>query len=552
MSPNIRLLASFDRLDGDRHVFRGENVELTRKAWHRQDILSMLKYSARTYVPTRFKRTLKWLHSEMPYSWRAGPFFRSTCGLLRESQWWAEERIQQYQLARLKEVVRHAGKNVPGYAAKFAEHEVGPGSIATLDDIRRFPCLTKDDLRANRELYVARNVPKERLQYVTSGGTTGAPAGFYHISQYNEDIARAFRLTMWRRICYTPRYRALDLTASFEGAPTEYYRDRNLLYVSISSLGHQHFSSYVDAIRRFRPQFIIGFPSTVTLFAQLVRDYNVSDLHIRAVITASEVLYEPQRRYVSEILGCRILDWYGLAELAGFASGCEHSNEYHFSPEAGYMELLDAHGSPIREEGKEGEIVLTGFYNWATPFIRYRTGDRAILGSRRCDLCGRNYPLLRRIAGRTQEFLVAQNGRLIPNTALNVHSDILDDVLCYQFYQDSPGEVVLNIVRNRSYESQRTEYIRREIQRKLGDDVKLHIRFVEDIPRTSRGKHKFIVQELPLRRSWEAVSSIGEGWCSNMGNRGCGISSARASEVGRQTPERHAPAQDSKRHRSRV
>ena len=306
---------------------------------------------------------------------------------------------------------------------------------------------------------------------------------------------------MWKRIGYTPRCRALDLTASLGDRPLQHSADKNLLYVSISSLDHESFPSYVDAIGKFRPRFVIGFPSTVTLFAQLVKDYRVSGLQIQGVITASEVFYETQRRYVADILGCRILDWYGLAEYAGFASGCEHSDQYHFFPEAGYMELLDALGSPVTEEGKEGEIVLTGFYNWATPFIRYRTGDRATLGKRRCSACGRSYPLVERISGRIQEYLVARNGRLIPNTALNLHSGIFDDVLCYQFYQDAPGKIVLNVVRKPSYESWRTEHMRGEIQRKLGNEVELHIRFVEDIPKTNRGKHRFILQRLPITGS---------------------------------------------------
>lgn len=466
--------------------------------WYQEDSWSRLKCGAGRLIPGPIRsRTGRWLRAWTPYSWQMGSAFRSAYGLLEKSQWWSEERILAYQLERLREVVYHAGKNVPGYRLKFAEHKVGPESISTLDDIRRFPCLTKEDLRNDPELYVAETIPKARLQYVTSGGTTGAPAGFYHISQYNDDLAAAFRLMMWKRIGYLPRSRALDLTASFEGGPLHYAPDRNLLCISISALDCRNFPSYLDAIRDFRPEFIIGFPSTVTLFAQLARDFRLSGVQIRGAITASEVMHQAQRRYISEVFRCRILEWYGLAEYAGFASGCEHSDEYHFFPECGYMELLDAQGFPVREEGGKGEIVLTGFHNWATPFIRYRTGDRGILGKRRCGWCGRNYPTLKEISGRIQEFLVARNGRLIPSSALNVHSGVFDQVWCYQFYQDTPGKVVLNILKKRSYKPSTTESIRQLMLEKLGGDVELEVRFLEEIPRTRRGKHKFIVQKLP-------------------------------------------------------
>jgi phenylacetate-CoA ligase len=427
-----------------------------------------------------------------------GSAFRSTSALLEISQWWSKERIAAYQLERLREVVSNAAKNVPGYRLKFAEHGVGPESIGTLDDIRRFPCLTKQDLRDAPELYVTEAIPRERLHYVTSGGTTGTPTGFYHISEYNDNIAAAFRLMMWKRIGYSPRLRAVDLTGSFGGGPLHYYPDRNLLCVSISALDCQRFPSYADDIRAFRPQFLIGFPSTVALLAQLVKHFRLSSLQLRGIIVSSEVMYEGQRRVLSEVFGGRILQWYGLAEYAGFASGCEQSDEYHFFPESCYLELLDAQGLPVTAEGGEGEIVLTGFHNVATPFIRYRTGDRAVLGASCCRWCGRNYPTLREISGRIQEFLVARSGRLIPSSALNVHDGLFDEVWSYQFCQDTPGKVVLNVLGKHSYSSSTTERIRRFMLEKLGGDIELELCFPKEIPRTPRGKHAFIVQKLQL------------------------------------------------------
>ena len=470
----------------------------------RDDLLGRVKGRTRGMLPGADSEAGRWLRARAPYSWRMGSAFRRSAGLLAASQWWSAERLAAYQLEKLHEVVVGAAANVPGYRVKFAEHGVGPESLKRLEDMRRFPCLTKEELREAPDRYVSEAIPKERLQYVTSGGTTGAPVGFYHLSEHNDDIAAAFRLTMWRRIGYRPGRPALDLTGSFGGGPLHHYQDRDLLCLSISALDCQRFPSYAQAIAEFRPEFLIGFPSTVSLFAELAAHHGAFELRLRGIITSSEVMMEGQRRAIAAAFGCRVLQWYGMAEYAGFASGCERSDEYHFFPESCYLELLDARGEPVTEEGGVGEIVLTGLHGVATPFIRYRTGDMGVLGSPRCRWCGRNYPLLREISGRRQEFLVARDGRLIPGSALNVHCGLFDQVWGYQFYQERPGAVVLSLLAKPCYEPGATERIRRFVLEKVGGGIELEIRFPAEIPRTGRGKHAFIVQKLAAPGAAEA------------------------------------------------
>lgn len=129
-------------------------------------------------------------------------------------------------------------------------------------------------------------------------------------------------------------------------------------------------------------------------------------------------------------------------------------------------------------ETELGEIIATGFNNFAMPFIRYRTMDLAIPSYSKCE-CGRNYSLLRKIEGRLQELIITKTGRLISMTAINMHSDVFDNIQQFQFYQDKKGEVIFNIVRKTTYSDRDTEYIRKELYNKLGDDVNLGICFVD-------------------------------------------------------------------------
>jgi phenylacetate-CoA ligase len=468
-----------------------------------------LRRSARRLVPSVLKPPLRRIYRSLPFWWRAGETLRTTYAFLRDSEFWDRDRLIDYQRRQLVGLIRHVSLNVPAYKKTLALLRIDHTDIESIDSIRRFPALTKDALRCCPEEFIAQDIPLGRLQYVMSGGTTGEPVRFYHIRTYNDEVATAYRLMMWERAGYRPGARVLDITASFDGEPFQYAPESKTLFLSISALGHRGFKAVKETVRSFRPEFILGFPSTVTLLAQLSRSHRMSLNTLRAVITSSEVLYESQRRYISDAFRCRILSWYGMAEYAGFASGCEYSDEYHFFPQAGLLELLDDDGRPVSEEGGEGEIVLTGFYNLATPFIRYRTGDRGIMGGSGCAKCGRNYPVIRLISGRIQEYLLARNGRLIPNSALNVHSDMFDDVRSYQFYQDTPGRVRLDIVRRPSGGTARLLRIKENVLAKMGPGIDLEIRVVDDIPRTRRGKHQFIVQKLKIGEEEVETSMCG-------------------------------------------
>jgi len=287
-----------------------------------------------------------------------------------------------------------------------------------------------------------------------------------------------------------------DLSHRFIPEATRFEASQNIFYISIAALESGKFAQYKKSLEDLRPEFIIGFPSTVASLARLMQDAGAALPTVRGIIIASEVLYEDQRDLLKAMFGVPVLQWYGMGEYAGFASGCEHSEDYHFFPQLGILELIDAQGQPLHEEGQEGEIVLTGFYNWATPFIRYRTGDRGRWGPASCPQCRRPYPLLRQITGRLREFLVADDGRQIPNSALNFHNNLFEHILCYQFYQDVPGRVTLKLVKSASVGETQVEAIRAAVSSKLGEGVTLEVCFVEDIPRTPRGKHKFIEQKI--------------------------------------------------------
>lgn len=94
--------------------------------------------------------------------------------------------------------------------------------------------------------------------------------------------------------------------------------------------------------------------------------------------------------------------------------------------------------------------------------------------------------------------LVCRDGIKVSITALNMHSEIFDRVEKYQFYQERPGECILNIVKAEGYSMEDETVIKRELLKKLGNSIDLTINYTDDIEKTERGKFKYLVQKLSL------------------------------------------------------
>ena len=218
---------------------------------------------------------------------------------------------------------------------------------------------------------------------------------------------------------------------------------------------------------------------------------------IKAILAGSENVYPHQRKLVEEVFNCRLFSHYGHSEQACLAGECEKSTDYHIFWQYGYAELLNDKGRPVSHEGEAGEIVATSFDNFAMPFIRYKTMDIAENTLRTCS-CGRNCRLVSRIKGRLQEVLTTKSGRYISMTAINMHSDVFDNLYQFQFYQDDPGYCIFYAVKRPGFTDADEKKIILELKKKLGEELGLRIQYVHEIPRTASGKYRFLIQKLPI------------------------------------------------------
>lgn len=434
--------------------------------------------------------------SLVPY---AGNFLRYY-RLLSQSQWWSRAELEEYQLQQLNRMLNHAYENVPYYRRVFNERGLKPKDIQDFRDLQKLPYLTKDVVRNNPNDLRARNYSESQLERVTTGGSTGTPLSYYYERGVSRAIEWAFIKALWDRIDYRFSDKCIILRGQSLGPdrlwkPTFFGR---WLMLSSYRMTDQYLPQYIEKIRQYRPRFIQGYPSAITILARYMKARKIEPFKgLRAVICASENVYPEQKRLFEDAFRCRVFSFYGLSERVALAGACEHSDYYHVAPEYGVLELVRPDGTEVKGDGK-GVIVATGLTNYAMPLIRYNTGDISSYVYEKC-ACGRDYPMLKGVEGRlANAYIVGRNGRLIPTTGLQGHTRLLDCVERYQLYQDTKGEVVLNIVKKESFSDKDFGPILAEFHDRLGDDVKIEVRVVDDIPLTARGKLNYVVQKLPV------------------------------------------------------
>jgi len=457
-------------------------------------------------LPKPLRQAIRSINGSIPVQYRYGTEFRRVYALLQESQWWSREKLEEYQMRQLDKLLKHIYENVPYYRRIFDERGLSPKDIQNFDDLKLLPCLTKDIVRKNLNDLRAKQIPDEDMIYVSTAGSTGIPLGFY-IEKRTGPIRMAFE---WREFnwmgysfgdkCVVLRGNVVERKENGQKAWWEYDKGNDYLILSSYDMTEENLCKYVEKIKRFQPKVIRAYPSTIGILARFIKNNDLSineGNYVKAISTSSEILYPAQRRMIEDVFKCPIFDKYGNCEQVTILGECEKHEGYHDFMEYSYTEILDPDENDTTIEGHIGEIVSTAFTNYATPFIRYKTQDMVEYTNNECS-CGRKLPLVKRIEGRLQELIVAENGNLISMAAINMHSDVFDNVEQFRFYQDTPGEVTFRLIKKNSYTEYDTAHILQELQRKMKNQVDIKIDFVEEIPRTGRGKYTFLVQKLPI------------------------------------------------------
>ena len=446
-------------------------------------------------APAFLRNTAGALYRTLPARWRYGPRYAEFKFLARAMEDADIDRIRAVQFEQLKLIVTEAAAQCPWYARTFAEAGFDP---ARMDDPEAFaacPLIEKQTLQEQLPEMVSRRFSKRQRIYITTGGSTGVPVGFYLHKGVSRPKEQAFLETMWERAGWHERARVAVIrghvtSPSSKGTIAYHDATRGWLMLSSYHLTDERMPEYLEALEEYNPEFIHAYPSAALQIAEyLTRTGQSWRLPVRALLCGSEQLTLPQKGMLETVFQCRAYRWYGHSERVVLAGEGRNSELLYFFPTYGYVEF-----GPPDKDGLQ-EIIGTSFHNLVMPLIRYRTGDYVRLAESSAQ---REYPwpAARAVAGRDQEYLISAGGRKISLTAFNMHDAVFDGLYAVQFYQNTPGRAEFRYIAGPSFDRARLKKIEHRIREKLGDDFDVILKAVDTVEKTERGKHKWLVSRL--------------------------------------------------------
>jgi len=326
------------------------------------------------------------------------------------------DELRHVQLERLRWSVRHAYQNVEHYRRSFDAHGVHPDELRTLEDLSRFPFLTKQDFRSNYPFGLFAVAREKVVRIHASSGTTGKPTVVGYtardIDTWAGLVARSIRAAGGRpggtvHVAYG--------YGLFTGGLGAHYGAERLGCTVIPISGGQT-ERQVQLIRDFRPDIIMVTPSYALNIAEefLRQGVDPRESSLRIGIFGAEPWTEAMRRELESRFAIDALDIYGLSEVMGpgVASECVETKdgpviwEDHF-----YPEIIDPDTGAVRAGGEEGELVLTSLTKEALPVIRYRTRDL----TRLLPPTARPMRRMAKIAARTDDMLIIRGVNVFPS-----------------------------------------------------------------------------------------------------------------------------------------
>ncbi len=466
-------------------------------------------------MPLPIRRGVGWVKRQLSPHWLwETKEFKEYFAFLQKSQWWSLEELRSYQEERLKELVKFAFEKVPYYQRTFKEKHLCPSDIKTLDDIQLLPLITKQEVRAHLEEFIPVDIDQSKLRIWTTGGSSGIPLKIYLDNFYSSMIEEAFSLRqrLWAGYqFYDPK--ATLTRASLDKWPTrrcwDYNNIENEIVLKSHDMTERNLFEFVNVIQKFRPKFIVGYPSSLEIFARFIKRNNPCLPPLKAIFSGSEALFPGQRYLIESAFNCKVYSGYGMSERIADAIECEQHTGYHINMEYGIFELVDKNNEAIDKAGVSGCVVGTGFHNNVMPLIRYQMFDIAVYAGEKC-ACGRAAPLVKDFKGRFSEYFVGRTGKLIPlQLVWSGRHVVWSKIREMKFEQKCKGTVVAKIVPadNCSNEEIICE-LRNEVQKVLTEDeFDLQFNFVDSLSLTHRGKLNFLDQKIPL--SFEDLVNVG-------------------------------------------
>ncbi len=402
--------------------------------------------------------------------------------------------MEEIQSRRLRDIIVHARHHSPYYRKLFEEHGIKIDDDFNISQLKDLPLLRREDLQNNYKNILCDDAGE--IYPNSSGGSTGNPVNFYQDESYKSFSQAANLLFLnWMGI------RSGDKSAAIWGADRD-FKDLSLRgrfwikfdrgkALNAFSMSDEQIKIFLGEMNRFRPKLIYGYASALYLVAKFINNTEPLKFVPVAVRSSAEMLHDFQRREIEKALGTRVFNFYGSREINNLSGECSVHEGMHILASGRIVEIVDDKGRPVAD-GIGGQIAVTDLTNFAFPFVRYLNGDMAVKSTSRCS-CGRGYPLIEKIQGRTSDVIVV-DGQFIHGEFFTHLFYNRPEVIQFQLIQEDPKRLRLLIVTRE--ENPNLDDIISSIRKKVGGEVRIEMEFTDHISPTASGKHRFTISTL--------------------------------------------------------
>lgn len=417
-----------------------------------------------------------WLHA------RQHPLRYTQLDRLLRNQALSREAVLKKQQDDLADIVAHAVAKVPYYTARFAGLEVAA--------FRNLPILSKEDVSTRLDDLLARDADRAQVKLGHTGGSTGKPLAFWYDQAKHElmraGMMRGFMMSGWRpgqKVMYFWGARHDTRKGGvFGGGWGDFIAAEKTITAVEYSEAKLH--EWARAIQTWRPTLLYGYASAMSELARyiLASRLPMPDSLI-GVYSTAEMLADSQRELMQQAYACKVFNQYGCREVPNIAWECRHGHMHVFA------DLV--HLESVAIEG-EDRFLVTSLTNRLMPFIRYDIGDSGRLLDGECE-CGSPFPLMEMGLCRQNDLIRTRAGKTLHPACFNRLLYGMTQIRQYQWVQRDLTRIELNLVSAERLSAEAVATLQAGIHRDVDASMILEICYLDEIPRTAAGKHRFVI-----------------------------------------------------------
>ncbi len=429
---------------------------------------------------------------------------------IEKIQWCSKDEIISRQFSGFKKMVRYAYENTPFYKELYDKDKVSLEDIQRPEDARYLPILTKKMLQENLEKLTSTACMESQRLQDASGGSTGKPTIFYMDKNTIHMRFAAFlffdQWTDWKigeKVAYFwGADRDLDVNF-FRKVDSDYLKDLKAHLVekfvwrqytlNSFSITESKMFDFARRLRRIKPELIVAYTNSAYQFAKYLKENRINDISPKGIVCSAETLTEEKRNLIEEVFNCKVLNRYGSRETGLIASECKAQEGLHINASDLFVEI-DNSRVPNNTDGS-GEVIVTDLNNFVMPMIRYNMEDLATPVDKICS-CGRGLPLIGKVKGRTSDFIVHPDGRLIHGEFFSHAFYHIPGISQFQIKQNKLNLIEIVIVPNQYYTLEDKKKIMHNLQETMGSEVEIQLNEVKEIPMPPSGKFQFAISNI--------------------------------------------------------